>query len=257
MRKLPFDLTDRFADWRQRVVWSFDADAPTYLFERGEERRFVKLSPSGRDIPDEAQRLRWASAWLPVPEVVEYGSDGDSDWLMTLALPGVDAATHPWVNEDPRKLVIALAEGLRAFHEAVPVSECPFDYTAPTAVAHVRARVAAGLVDPVRDFHAEHAALSPEAAVSRLLASVPDSSREVVCHGDYCLPNAFLVDGRVTGYLDLGRLAIADPWWDLAIGAWSCTWNLGPGFEELFVGAYGQSIDEELLAWYRLLYDLS
>ncbi|GIH05005.1 putative phosphotransferase [Rhizocola hellebori] len=257
MRKLPFDLTDRFADWRHHVVWSFDSDAPTYLFERAGQRRYVKVGPAGRSIPDEAQRLRWAAAWLPVPEVVEYGSDGDSDWLMTLPLPGVDATAHAWATEDPRRLVIALAEGLRAFHEAVPVSECPFDFTAPTALAQARARVAAGLVDPARDFHPEHAGLTAEAAVQRLLATAPPLGREVVCHGDYCLPNVFLAEGRVSGYLDLGRVAIADPWWDLAVGSWSCEWNLGTGFGALFLSGYGASIDEERLAWYRLLYDLS
>jgi kanamycin kinase len=52
-------------------------------------------------------------------------------------------------------------------------------------------------------------------------------------------------------------VAIADPWWDLAVGSWSCEWNLGAGFGDLFLSGYGASIDEERLAWYRLLYDLS
>ncbi|HCT76036.1 MAG TPA: aminoglycoside phosphotransferase APH(3') [Micromonosporaceae bacterium] len=242
MRPLPFDLTDRFAAWRWRVAWSFDPDAPTYVFTNGDERRFVKLAASGRAIPDEAQKLRWALGYLPVPEVIEYGSDGETDWLMTAALEGVDATQHPWLTEDPHRLVVALGEGLKVLHSGVPVNDCPFDFSPPTAVAHVKARLAAGLV-------------SPE-PVERLIATAPQDWAEVVCHGDYCLPNALLTDGKVTGYLDLGRLAVADPWWDLAIGALSCTWNLGPGYEELFYSAYGVSPDPERIAWYRLLYDL-
>jgi kanamycin kinase len=124
-------------------------------------------------------------------------------------------------------------------------------------LAHARARVAAGLVDPARDFHREHAHLTAEAAVQQLIDTAPEPGPEVVCHGDYCLPNAFLADGRVSGYLDLGRVGIADRWWDIAIGAWSCEWNLGQGSGELFFSAYGVAIDEERVAWYRLLYDLS
>jgi aminoglycoside phosphotransferase len=257
MRRLPFDLTDRFSSWRPSVVWSLNPDSPTYLLQRGDERRYVKLAAAGRAIPDEAQKMRWASAWLRVPEVVEYGSDGDTDWLMTLPLPGVCAVDHPWVTERPRDLVIALAEGLRAFHDAVKVADCPFDFSVDTAVAQARARVGAGLVDPARDFHSEHAGLSAPEALERLLAEVPDPGQEVVCHGDYCVPNAFIEEGRVTGYLDLGRVAMADPWWDLAVGSWSCTWNLGPGYEELFFSVYGVEVDEQRLAWYRLLYDVS
>ncbi len=256
MRRLPFDLTDRFAAWRPSVVWSLNPDSPTYLLERADERRFVKLGPAGRAIPDEAQKVRWAAAWLPVPEVVEYGSDGETDWLMTLPLPGFSAVDHPWATERPRDLVVALAEGLRAFHEAVKVADCPFESGGDVALAQARARVAAGLVDPAR-FHREHAGLSPQAALERLLATVPEPGHEVVCHGDYCAPNAFLTDGRVTGYLDLGRVGVADPWWDLAVGSWSCTWNFGPGHEKLFLSVYGVGVDEQRLAWYRLLYDVS
>jgi len=43
-----------------------------------------------------------------------------------------------------------------------------------------------------------------------------------------------ITDGRVTGYLDLGELGLADRWWDIAIGGWSTTWNVDPKWEPLF-----------------------
>ncbi len=61
----------------------------------------------------------------------------------------------------------------------------------------------------------------------------------MVCHGDYCFPNVLIEDGSVTGYLDLGELAVADRWWDLAVGSWSTAWNIGPGWEEVFLDSYG------------------
>ena len=64
-------------------------------------------------------------------------------------------------------------------------------------------------------------------------------------------------DGSVTGYVDLGEMAVADRWSDIAVGAWSVTWNLGPGWEPLFYEAYGVEPDERRIAFYRLLYDLA
>jgi kanamycin kinase len=78
----------------------------------------------------------------------------------------------------------------------------------------------------------------------------------VVCHGDYCAPNALLTEGRVTGYVDLGELGVADRWWDIAIGGWSTVWNFGAQFEPLFYASYGIEPDPERIAFYRLLYDL-
>ena len=43
----------------------------------------------------------------------------------------------------------------------------------------------------------------------------------------------------------------------VAVGAWSVTWNLGPGWEELFYEAYGVEPDEPRIEFYRLLYDLA
>jgi aminoglycoside phosphotransferase len=255
-RAVPFDVSDRFAAWKWRAVWEPDPDQPTYLMSHDDQRRFLKVAPTGNLIADEAQKLRWAGEWLTVPQVIEYGSDGDSDWLMTAELPGVDATKHPWFSEDPRRLVVALAEGLRHIHHSVPVRECPFDYSPHNAVAQVRARHAAGLIRPT-DLHPEHRCLGVDGAVRELMATVPGEGPEAVCHGDYCLPNVMFTGEAVSGYLDLGRVAISDPWWDLAAGSWSVTRNLGPGWEELFLSAYGVAPDPDRLAWFRLLYDLS
>jgi kanamycin kinase len=66
-----------------------------------------------------------------------------------------------------------------------------------------------------------------------------------------------LTGDAVTGFVDLDRLAVADPWSDLAIGAGSVIRHLGPGYDEAFFFAYGVDPDPDRLAWYRLLYDLS
>jgi kanamycin kinase len=112
-------------------------------------------------------------------------------------------------------------------------------------------------VDPVTDFHEEHRHLSARGALDRLEADRPPTEGVVVCHGDYCLPNVLIDDaGRVTGYVDLGELGVADRWWDLAVATWSVTWNLGPGWEALFLQAYGVELDSRRNANYRLLYDM-
>jgi len=83
---------------------------------------------------------------------------------------------------------------------------------------------------------------------------------EVVCHGDFRLPNVMLEEGsggsKVTGYVDLGWLGVSDRWADLAACAISCDFHLGPGYAGLLFDAYGTALDEDRLAWYRLLYDL-
>ena len=191
----------------------------------------------------------------PGQEGIDAGSDGTVDWMITAALEGLDATLHPF-KSDPARLVPILGV-LAAFHAAVPVAACPFDFRVPAALAHVHERVRTGIVKP-HDLHPEHAHLSIAAAVAELERLAPDSEDLVVCHGDYCFPNVLLdPHGTVTGYIDVGELAVADRWWDITLGAWSTTWNVGPGWEGLFYESYGVEPDGPRIRFYRLLYDLA
>jgi kanamycin kinase len=234
-----------------------DGHVVTWRLERpGAPARFAKVAarPHAGVLRREAERAIWAVAYLPVPRVLTFEEAGDVVVLVTEALPGRDGTDPVW-RGDPPGLVRAFGRGLRSFHEAVGDEWCPFRFDAATALEHVAARVAAGLVDAA-GFHAEHAHLGTEAALAELAAGAPPDEDLVVCHGDYCVPNVLLRDAAVSGYVDLGALAVADRWWDIAVGSWSTRWNFGDELEPLFFEGYGIEPDPERIGFYRLLYDL-
>ena len=220
------------------------------------EVRFLKLARHGwtPSITDEAARMDWARNHLPVPTVVGQGQDDSVEWMVTTGLAGSDA-TSPALQSDPERLVRILARGLRRFHQA-PVAGCPFDFHLDAALRVARDRLGRGVIDPVEGFHPEHSSLTATEAVAALERTRPANEDLVVCHGDYCPPNVLIAGDRVAGYVDLGELGVADRWWDLAVGTWSVTWNLGPGYEDLFLSEYGAVPDRGRLAFYRLLYDV-
>jgi kanamycin kinase len=61
----------------------------------------------------------------------------------------------------------------------------------------------------------------------------------VLVHGDYCLPNVLVEDGRLGGLVDMGRAGLGDPSIDLAAAAWSLQYNFGAGHAREFLDAYG------------------
>jgi kanamycin kinase len=221
------------------------------------EVRFAKVSRGGDRYPTlraESERMIWAAPYLPVPVVVALADAGDATILVTEALSGQDATSPVWSDDLPG-LVHALGHGLRRFHEAVGEEWCPFRFDLARALAHVEERVRRADIRS-SGFHPEHAHLTAAAALAELETLAPDTEDLVVCHGDYCPPNALLQDGRVSGFVDLGELGAADRWWDVAVGAWSVGWNFGQEFESLFYDSYGIEPDPERIRFYRLLYDL-
>src|SRR5262249_22652185 len=159
--------------------------------------RYIKWAPlaSGISLSDEAARLRWAGYFASVPRVLDQGAGDDGSWLMTTALPGQNAVSERW-RADPERAAMAIGRGLRALHDALPVDDCPFPWSADDRLAVVRHIVRRGGVDPTR-WHPDHHGLSLDQALAELV-TVPPVDLLVVCHGDACAPTTILSeDGLV------------------------------------------------------------
>lgn len=250
--RAPEALREAHASWVRTLHWDYPS-VSTYRLAHADGRvRFLKLIdassfPRGED---EAARMRWAARYLPVPEVLEAGTDGEVDWLLTAALAGRDA-TDPSYLADPERIAGLLGESLRRFHEA-PVEDCPYDSRLDALLALARDRTERGVAGPL---HTEFEHLTFEAGLTILERERPTEERLVVCHGDYCFPNVLFEAWELRGFVDLGELGVADRWWDLAVGSWSTIWNIGTGWEETFLRAYGVEADADRIRYYRLLYD--
>jgi kanamycin kinase len=120
------------------LVWQNEAGGLTFEVAAGDGagRRFIKWAPAGSvlDLAAEAARMTWARQFHPVPQVLDRGADVTGSWLVTAALPGDNAVTDRWTSE-PATAVTAIGEGLRALHEALPVTDCPFSWGAEERVA--------------------------------------------------------------------------------------------------------------------------
>ncbi|RRO16714.1 aminoglycoside 3'-phosphotransferase [Saccharopolyspora rhizosphaerae] len=234
------------------AVWRNEVGGLTFQIsaERGE--LFVKWSPRGVPLAPEVARLRWAAGRTPVPPVLDSGADEDGEWMVTAGLPGRSAVDTRWLAE-PRTAVRAIGSGLRALHEALPVSDCPFDWSAERRLDAARARAGESIDPALRPPGCEH--ISTVGGALGVLDGTPSVDRLVVCHGDACAPNTLIGDdGRCTGHVDLGSLGVADRWADLAVATWATHWNYGAGWEEPLLEAYGVEPDLDRTAYYRLLW---
>jgi aminoglycoside phosphotransferase len=239
-----------------RPVWENEAGGITFEILSDSARFFVKWAPAETriDLRQEARRLAWAARYIRVPHLRQLGHDDTGSWLVTSPVDGTSAVDPRWLA-DPRTAVIAIGEGLRALHDALPVTSCPFSWTAQERLAVARRRAEHGRQNP-NQWHATHQHLTVEAALE-LLERIPPVDKAVVCHGGSCAPNTLLDEsGRWSGHVDLGALGVADRWADLAIATWSAEWNYGPGWEPQLLNAYGIPANPQRIQYYRLLRDL-
>lgn len=227
------------------AVWRVD-DGHQTVFLKTEQLHALS------EMPGEAARLSWlAGTGLPAPQLLDHFEQDGRYWLLMTALPGSDL-THSVVR--PEETVTILATALRQMH-SLDLLTCPFDHRLDARLAAGAANVAAGLVDET-DFDTDHEGWTVGAVLDWLLANRPPTGNLVVTHGDVSLPNIMAANGTFTGFIDCGRLGVADAWQDLAIACRSLSYNCGPGHVAAFLEAYGAPWDEERYRYYNALDEL-
>lgn len=211
-----------------RAVWRNELGGITYRFGAGE--RYLKAQPvdTDWDVAAEVSRLDWVDRFVPAPRPLAHGERAGLCWLLTRGLPGRSAVDPVWQNR-PAVAVAALGRALRRFHDEVPAASCPFGWSVAERVGRF--------------------------GLDRCWVERAPGLDPVVCHGDACNPNFLLHDdGTFSGYVDLGNLGVADRWADLAPALLSLGWNYGPGWERIFLDAYGIEPDAARQTYYTALW---
>lgn len=223
-----------------------NGESGAMVFRAG-DAHFIKSEPISplSELPGEVERLRWLhGTGLPCPEVIDAADHAGRHWLLMTTVPGRDLASS--LDVPAEAAVRLVASALRQLHALDP-STCPFDLRSSIRVPEATAHYEAGLYDgdDPDNGPADHA---------RLLATRPTTEDLVVTHGDACFPNFMAEHGRFTGFIDCGRLGVADRYQDLALACRSLERNYGAESLPAFLAAYGiTEADEAKLAWYKLL----
>ncbi|WP_139977044.1 MULTISPECIES: APH(3')-II family aminoglycoside O-phosphotransferase [Brucella/Ochrobactrum group] len=252
---LPDALRQRLTGYSSQQDELGRSSANVFLLDHDTREPLVlKIEPASTvsELAGECARLEWlAKQGLPCPKIVAYETQTDRHFLLMTRLAGADLASS--VGDLPAaRIVSILAVALKTLHSVDPAA-CPFNHRLDRRIDDARTRVEAGAVDE-DDFDAEREGSSAEDLFCELYRLKPLQEDLVVTHGDACLPNFMANDNTFTGFIDCGRLGLADRHQDLALACWSIRHNLGEEWVQPFIGIYGgPAIDDAKIAYYRLL----
>lgn len=221
----------------------------------------LKISETAPASVNEWRVMEALRGKLPVPEVLCRASENGREYVIMSRLDGEMSCADRYLD-DVTALVKGLAEGLTMLWNT-PVPADLTDFSLDNELRDAESRL-----DTI-DWDDKPDKLRREFPSARhlfdwLKENKPEEDR-VLSHGDYCLPNVFLRDGRVSGFLDLGHCGTADRYRDISLGLKSLKNNLGGVFggpvregydPALLFDALGEPMDEEKLRYYLLLDEL-
>ena len=196
----------------------------------------LKVMPLGMEDEKTVQMARWLSGKVPVPEILAFEQDDQKQYLLMSKVRGTMSCDIYYL-EHPDEMVTVLADTLKLLW-SIDISDCPRDCGLEQELQKAKRQVEEHLYD-LEDVEpetfGEGGFKNPEELLQWLFDHKP-SYEPVLSHGDYCLPNVFIENGKLSGLIDLGNAGIADKWEDIAM----CYRSLKHNFD----GTYGGKVYE-------------
>ena len=205
------------------------------------ENMVLKIEPHTSNIDEAVENMRWMGKRVPVPQVIRYEVVDDKSYLLMSKVDG-KMSCDPYYMEHPNEMVELLAEGLRMLWSA-DISGGRQDWSLEGDLEKVRESLD-------REWEMGRTVVAPDGKtlyspkeVMVWLEENKPKEELALSHGDYCLPNVFFKDGKVSGFIDLGASGVADKYLDIA----DCYWSLKHNFNGFFGGKAYANFDPSIL----------
>lgn len=207
------------------------------------EDMVLKIEENPIVVRKQLEVMKWLEGRVLAPRVLEYEEENGKSYLLMSRISG-EMSCDDYYLEHSEILLKALADGLKMLWQ-VDVSGCPIVRDLDVVLQEARFQVENNLVDLDNvepDTFGENGFESPKHLLEWLENNRP-LFEPVFSHGDYCLPNVFLENGQIKGFIDLGRAGIGDKWNDIAL----CYRSLKHNFEGVYGGKRYENFNPELL----------
>lgn len=230
-------------------------------------KHVLKLQKRTAETDNEHDIVTWLSGRVPVPEIPEYVVENETAYTLMTRVNGKMLCEEEFLT-NPEKLIKIVAEGMKLLW-SVDVSECPLRTSRlEERLKAARYNVENGMVDLDNvepETFGPNGFSNPEDLLIWLEQNRPEEDI-VLTHGDFCLPNIFVDNNKVSGFIDLGKMGPADRWQDIAIALRSMEHNFSGRYNngkayyrfepQMLLNELGVEMDEAKNRYYMLLDEL-
>ncbi len=214
--------------------------------------RNAKLAPQESDLRTEKIAMSWLQGKLDVPGVVCFHEECETQYLVMTQIVCVSGIHQHAMNDIP-SLMHEFAFGLREIH-SISIDSCPLDRRMGAYFPRTEGLIEMGALDNQIPAGKTRSFLKDE--LSSIKANLPAEEDLVFTHGDYCLPNILIRDGRFSGIIDWGYAGVGDRYLDFVSADYTIRENMGSEWVPIFFEAYGiRELDRDKLMGYQKVHD--
>lgn len=184
-----------------------------YLFDK----QVLKIQEDNEEAENEYIIMEWLKEKLPVPKVLAKESANGKSYLLMTRIQGKMTCDEEYMK-NPNHITRLLSEALKLLWQT-DITECPCIWSIDRKLEMAEYRVEHDMVDTDNvepDTYGENGFASPKELYQWLVKNKPKEDL-VLSHGDFTLPNVLFEKDELKGFIDLGRMGVADRWQDIAL----------------------------------------
>lgn len=211
--KLPKELEALIADETYTTDSIGMSGSGVYIFED----KVLKIQPENSEAANERELMKWLEGKITVPSVIYHTVEDGTSFLLMTRIKGKMTCDEEYMK-NPRLLTSILARGLKDIWK-VDITDCPVRAGLDEKLLAAGTAIEAGEVDMDNtepETFGENGFKDPEDLLNWLKSNRP-AEEPVLTHGDYCLPNIFMMSDGKPAFIDIGRGGIGDKWQDIAL----------------------------------------
>jgi kanamycin kinase/aminoglycoside 3'-phosphotransferase-3 len=228
--------------------------AGVYRYYNDKVSYYLKIQSTFNELKKEHEIMEWLQHKLPVPRKVYFKSYDGFDYLLMTEIEG-EMICSDYILNDPEEAVKLLADGIKML-QSISIENCPFNNSLEVKLKEALYNIESDLVD-MSDWEDNNRFNTSIELLEYLKNNKPKGSTLAFTHRDYCLPNIFSKDNKISGFIDLGRSGIADIYQDIALCVRSLKHNFKTdNYTDLFFKHLGIQPNWEKIEYYILLDEL-
>lgn len=181
------------------------------------ENQVLKVGEDNSESENEYMIMEWLRDKLPVPKVLARERAEGKSWLLMTRVQGKMACDEEYMK-NPGYLTELLSGALKLLWQT-DVTDCPCKWNIDRKLEMAKYRVWHDMVDTDNvqpDTYGEEGFASPKELYQWLADNKPEEE-PVLSHGDFTLPNILFEGNVLKGYIDIGKMGVADKWQDIAL----------------------------------------
>lgn len=234
-----------------------------YLIKHGYLNKDIVIKCSNREeVYKEGLIFEWLQNKIKVPEIYFNLKIEDTYYLIMEMLPG-QMGQYGFEQLGVKEMVIYYANLIKEWHQ-IDYSDFLNVNTLQDKLNHAKYNVEHNLVK-TQYFERELREKTGEEVYTLMMNSYPKTFDLVLCHGDVCMPNFMMSNGKLTGWIDVVGCGVNDRYLDIAIALrtlrFNFEWmnlNFSEEYQQLFLETYGISdLDLEKVKFYICLDELT